>query len=309
MFKIAERTELNQISLTGMRSIVLMGLLIVAPRSLEEIRKAFIDLNIMEDENSDDILRIDLNTIKAMGCEISRASAKTGFKYVLSKHPFSLNVTDDEIHLLKRAYNRVKDGCNIEALLEYDELFKKIASFIYDEKMKEGMLGISALKYYDIENLKSLMFDCEQQRIIELLYKKPTGSSDSRKRIAAQDLVFKNDKIYLYGRDMDKDEPVVLNFKRIKTIISRKPNEGILEPKNTKVKFYLKDFEENYLNDNETVLQMEDGKYLIEGSYHNDFIAVQRILSFGSKCVVVEPADFRNVIIEKLKEMRKAYEC
>ena len=42
MFKPADKTELNQISLTGMRAIVLIGLLIEAPRTLEEIREKFI---------------------------------------------------------------------------------------------------------------------------------------------------------------------------------------------------------------------------------------------------------------------------
>ena len=68
MFKLLEDTELNQISLTGTRSLVLVGLLMKAPRSLEEIRKAFIELKIMEPEHSDDILRIDLNTLRTMGC-------------------------------------------------------------------------------------------------------------------------------------------------------------------------------------------------------------------------------------------------
>ena len=37
MFKTAEKTGLNQISLTGLRALVFIGLLIVKPRSLEEI--------------------------------------------------------------------------------------------------------------------------------------------------------------------------------------------------------------------------------------------------------------------------------
>ena len=136
MFKIAEKTELNQISLTGVRGIVLMGLLIAQPRSLDEIRKAFIELNIMEDENSDDILRIDLNTLKIMGCEISRASSKTDFKYVLHKHPFSFKISNDELSLLKKAYNQAKNRTDFLGILGYDELFKKIASKVFDEETK-----------------------------------------------------------------------------------------------------------------------------------------------------------------------------
>ena len=102
MLKTAEKTDLNQISLTGIRSLVLLGLLIEEPRSLEEIRESFINYKIMEEEHSNDILRIDLNTIKSMGCEISRPSPKTDFKYVLTKHPFSLKISKDEIFVLKK---------------------------------------------------------------------------------------------------------------------------------------------------------------------------------------------------------------
>ena len=47
MFKPADKTELNQISLTGMRAIVLIGLLIEATRTLEVIREKFKGINIL----------------------------------------------------------------------------------------------------------------------------------------------------------------------------------------------------------------------------------------------------------------------
>ena len=83
MFKTADKSDLNQISLTGIRAIVLLGLLIVQPRTLEEIRRAFIEFNIMEESHSNDIIRIDINTIKSIGCEVSRADSKTNYQYVL----------------------------------------------------------------------------------------------------------------------------------------------------------------------------------------------------------------------------------
>ena len=202
MFKIADKTELNQISLTGVRGIVLAGLLIMQPRSLEEIRKAFIELNIMENENSDDILRIDLNTLKIMGCEISRASAKTGFKYVLGKHPFAFKIDDEEIGLLKKAYNQAKTHTDMLGILSYDDLFRKIASRVCEEDKKEALLGISILKRYDIEMLKDLLLDCSQGRTLNLVYKKPSSTSEESKEVVAQKLVFQNDKVYLYGFDL-----------------------------------------------------------------------------------------------------------
>lgn len=307
MFKIADKTELNQISLTGVRGIVLAGLLIMQPRSLEEIRKAFIELNIMENENSDDILRIDLNTLKIMGCEISRASAKTGFKYVLGKHPFAFKIDDEEIGLLKKAYNQAKTHTDMLGILSYDDLFRKIASRVCEEDKKEALLGISVLKRYDIEMLKDLLLDCSQGRTLNLVYKKPSSTSEESKEVVAQKLVFRNDKVYLYGFDLEKKDSVVLLVNRIKSILSRKLEKVELEQNATKIRFTMEASSFTELKDGEVILDSQDGTFVVEGNYHNDFLAMQRVLSLGSKCVVTEPVEFKNAIITKLKEMRDSY--
>ncbi len=307
MFKIADKTELNQISLTGVRGIVLAGLLIMQPRSLEEIRKAFIELNIMENENSDDILRIDLNTLKIMGCEISRASAKTGFKYVLGKHPFAFKIDDEEIGLLKKAYNQAKTHTDMLGILSYDDLFRKIASRVCEEDKKEALLGISILKRYDIEMLKDLLLDCSQGRTLNLVYKKPSSTSEESKEVVAQKLVFQNDKVYLYGFDLEKKDSVVLLVNRIKSILSRKLKKVELEQNATKIRFTMEASSFTELKDGEVILDSQDGTFDVEGNYHNDFLAMQRVLSLGSKCVVTEPVEFKNAIITKLKEMRDSY--
>ena len=208
MFKTAERSELCQISLTGMRAIVLVGLLIVAPRSLEEIRKAFLKFNLIEENTSDDILRIDLNTLKVMGCKISRASKKTDYKYVLEKHPFSLVFNEEELKILKRVYNQVKKISSIDVLVRYEELFVKLSKHIYDDDLKEMILGISVLRKYDIKKIKDLLDDCKENIVLQLKYKKPTDNKISVKEVVALKLILKNDKVYLYCYDLDRKENI-----------------------------------------------------------------------------------------------------
>lgn len=307
MFKIAEKTELNQISLTGVRAIVLVGLLMVAPRSLDEIRKAFIDMNIMEDENSDDILRIDLNTLKIMGCEISRASQKTDYKYVLGKHPFAFKMSEDQLSVLRRAYNNFKANADIVTLIELDALFKKIVSRICDTETKEVLLGISALKHFNIQIIKDLLVDCNQGRTLSLLYKKTPSQLEEEKEVVAQKLVFQNDKIYLHGFDLKKQEPVVLHVGRITKILARKLAKTVVDSSFKTIRYELEASRLTKLQDGETILDVKDNTFVIEGNYHNEFLAMQRVLSYGTKCVVTEPEDFKNAIITKLKEMRNAY--
>ena len=308
MFKTEEKTDLNQISLTGLRALVFISLLVSKPCSMDEIKQNLINLKIMDESQKDDILRIDLNTIKSMGCEISRPSPKTDFKYVLTKHPFSLKISKDEIFVLKKVYNQIKSTANIYTLLEYDELFRKIALYMCDEESKEDLLGISIFKHYDIDFIKNLMQDCKYNRELELVYKATTLSNETTKRIVAQKLIYKNEKFYIYGFDLGIKKSTVLNLKRIKSILKRGKNTQNIEIEETKVKFILKNAKPEWLENNEEIIETLETGFLVEGFYHNDFLATQRILSFGSKCTIVEPEDFKINLINKIKEMRKNYE-
>ena len=112
----------------------------------DEIKSILIDLKIMDENHSDDILRIDLNTIKLMGCEISRPTPSSDYKYILTKHPFCLSVPEKELLILKKAYSILKQKADLTKILEYHQLFHKIAFHICDEETKEALLGISVLK-------------------------------------------------------------------------------------------------------------------------------------------------------------------
>lgn len=307
MFLSEEKLEVTQISLTGTRALALIGLLIIEPRTFEEIKAAFIDMGIFSENNSDDILRIDLNTIKKMGCELSRPCLSNGYKYSLKKHPFSLTLNKDDVKLLKRAYMKVKDSSNIETLLAYDDLFRKIADHVYDEEIKEQLLGISILKYYNVNELKELYLDCQTKKTLELIYKSLEMKKDVPKKIRAEKIFFQNDKLYLCGYDCNIEKTTVLLYKRIKTIISRKFEEKLIKTTDVVISFILKDLENETLNENEYLVSSDERGNLIKGVYFNEFFAIQRILSFGPKCIVIEPIEIRNKVIEKLKEMKEVY--
>ena len=308
MINCVEKEQLCQISLTGVRSLALLGLLIQAPRSLEEIRKAFIEYNIMSDDNSNDIIRIDLNTLKSMGCEISRADHRTGNKYVLLNHPFKLDFEQGEIAVLKNAFNRLKENLEIDTLLHYDHLVKKLADNAISSDARETLIGLSPFKGCSASVLKTLKNACDNSKIVKVLYKPPAGKKEIKKEVAVQKLVLKNNKLYLYGYDVNKKESVTLNIKRILRILSQKDGEDSISEMDISVKFHLIDFGVSGLTEEESIESgnVKDG-YIVNGKYHNDFVAMQRILSFGSKCTVLEPADFKNKIISIVKQMREIY--
>ena len=307
MFKPLEREELNQISLTGVRSIVLLGLLIATPLSLKEIRQAFLEINVIEETNSDDTIRIDINTLKSFGCKLTRPTRKNGYKYTLTSHPFALKITEDDIKYFKKVYNRLKAEADIKTLLDLDELVHKIAQHLCDEKMKEKFIGITALKHLNLNIIKELREDCKYEKTLEILYKKPPSEKSYHKEVVAQKLVFQNDQVYLHCFDKKAFRPIVLNVKRITSIISRRFKGCAPEAKGLCIKFLLKDYNVDQLTKEEFIIEQTENSYLIEGYYYNEFLALQRMLSFGANCTVIEPQNFREKIIEKLKEMRDIY--
>lgn len=308
MLQKITKEELCQISLTGIRSLVLLDLLIKAPRSLEEIREAFINYNIMEDSNSDDILRIDINTLRTMGCEISRADHRTNNKYVLINHPFKINLENEEINVVKRAFNEIKKDADITLLMSYDALFRKIAEHIADNNVKEMLLGISPLKKYSTEIIDELIVACNNKKEVKLTYKSPTTNKIAEKDIYAEKIVLQNDKLYFYGIDKNTKEQIYLNIKRILKILSQSDSDENVTVTPITIKFVLKDFGISGLEDNEEIISGNAAEnFVVVGRYHNSFLATQRILSFGSKCTVLEPEDFKRKIIEILKRMKDIY--
>ena len=258
MLKLAENVDLNQISLTGARAIVLLGLLMIKPCSLDEIRNAFINYSLMDNSHSNDIIRIDLNTLKHMGCEISRASQNTNHKYVLGNHPFSLILNDTDIKTIKKIYDDLKKCSNISLLMEYDELFKKLASHISDTTIKEKFLGISIFKSYKTDLVKDLLVDCKYERTLDIVYKNPVNGKENSKEIVAQKLVLNNDKFYLYGFDLSKQESVMLHVKRISKVLARHLEKSNIKSRKVKVKFIVKDFGYDVISSEETILQADN---------------------------------------------------
>lgn len=308
MISNVEKDELCQISLTGIRSLVLLGLLIEAPRSLEDIKQIFISLKIMGDDNSYDIIRIDINTLRKIGCEISRADKRTDNKFVLLDHPFKIDITMDEADVIKQAFNKVKEKSDISVLTMYDNLFGKIAPFIKDNEVKEFILKISPLRKYSSVILEELKNACENKNLVKLVYKAPASSKEMEKEIFADRIALQNDKLYLYGVDKDSDQPVYLNIKRILKLLSSHKTDEYKTAEPVTVKFFLKDFGITGLLDNEKIIggNASEG-FVICGQYHNSFFAIQRILSFGSKCIIFEPEEFKERVIEIIKKMRDVY--
>ena len=95
-FLKTKKVTYNLMSFTGFKSMLLLSYLLEAPHSYEEIKKYFMENEFIHESISIDTLRVYINSLERLGCEIVRGKKAEGSKYKLVKHPFELRITDEQ---------------------------------------------------------------------------------------------------------------------------------------------------------------------------------------------------------------------
>lgn len=307
MFKFDSQCNPRQISLTGVRAIVILALLNVKPCTFEEIKEFLIASNIVTREYSIDTIRIDLNTLKYIGCDISKATKRTENKYILRSHPFQLLLNEEEVNTLAKIYKHIYKNLSIARLLEYDNLFEKLANGVKDENVSEILRGISVLKGLDKTLIQELLNDAKRHTRLMISYS-AGNTHDETYDITVEKLGFRSDKLYIYCFNHTIKKRTFLNFSRLKAVLARSLRSENVSSDDLIVEFNLKNYKNYELEDTEEIVSTEGDTALVKGAYYTDFIALQRVLFFGSDCVVVSPSELKENLIEKLQSMRKQYD-
>lgn len=303
---IKQHDECKQVSTTGARALIVLVALAERPRTFEEIRDFLISTGLADKKYSIDTIRIDIRTLKAVGCDISKATKTNGHRYSLLYHPFRLFTSDNEIDALKRVYKRICRTASPGKLLEYHYLFNRLAGMIDDEKIKEKIYGISILKSVNIELLEKLVKNEKKHNKLRILYQ-PQHRHVREYDITIEKLAVRSERLYVYCYNHSNGKQSFLNVSWIKDIISSMFDKESTRGLDICVKFKLKNHEEYLLEENETLLEENREYAIIEGRYFNEFIAIQRMLSFGPDCIVMHPQEIKSQIIQKLKDMREVY--
>lgn len=303
---IKQHDEAKQVSMTGARALVILLSLLEGAKTFEEIRQLLIDCGVVDKEYSIDTIRIDINTLKAIGCKITKATKRNDHKYGLLYHPMNLVLTSEEVKTLKKIYKKISKMASPYKILQYHKFFKKLSDMVIDDEIKNQILGISILKGEKVDIVEELVKDETKNNKVKILYK-PAGHPEEEYEISIEKLGLKNNKLYVFCYNHTTSQRTFLNVSRIKAIVCKMFDKGSSFGLDTKVRFKLDYFNDYALEKNETILEKKNNCAIVEGRYFNEFIAIQRILSFGSDCVVIEPSEIKEIVINKLKEMRSMY--
>ena len=298
----------NLMSFTGFKSLVVFSLLLESPKSYDEINTYFKKHEYIKEPISIDTLRVYLTSLRMVGCEIVRTRKTEGSKYKLVSHPFELEITDEQIKSLIKVYKTVSKNIELHELIMLEKFLRKISDLIKNPDLSEALDRVSLFCGIDPNLVEKLIRHCNNKDQITFLYNSPRSGEKSIE-IFTDKVALNNNKFYLYGTGLEYNQYGYFPISRIKAVL----NVKIFKTDVTNIENFTVGYElranpnEIKLTDEEKLVEIKDGKLLIENTTSNPFIVKQRILSFGYACKVLYPENFKKDIISTLKEMREGY--
>lgn len=293
-------------SFTAFKSILLFSYLLEKPRSYEEIRDYFAQHEYLNETISIDTLRVYINSLERVGCEVVRGKKAEGSKYRIVKHPFELKFSDEQVKSIIKVYKMLLKSIEVEELLSLTKFFKKISRGVENLQLKQLLAEISPLNKLNIDILLPLIKACRKNDEITIMYNSPR-SGIKQIDLLAENLLVSNNKIYLNGKS-----PMYTN--NASFLVSR-----IVEPPVVKLEKTIDLPDESQVvgceiydmhfvpQENDKILQTLDDKLIVEISADNKFYARQRILALGSDCKVLYPESFREDVLSTLKRIKEEY--
>ncbi len=303
----------DNISITGYRIISILKLLLERPYSEEEINSYFSSDSIVSRTLSKDTICIYINTLRSMGCIISRPSRGNDYKYVLRSHPFGVHITDKGWHTLIELRKRLSCFEDWKLMYRIDRLLLSLANEVACSNQREEAINLvmscpGFLNEAKINLINTLEKYCKEGRTIQINYKSPeTGLKVIE--VIADNIAFENGCFYLWCFNSMLEEIQYLRIDRIKeikvvnlnlTTFSKTQQEATYSLRGLSAVTYEKEA-------NEEILEKTSDTVVIKTILKNKFKFIQKMLSFGSDCTILSPLSIKEEFVLKLKKMEDLY--
>ena len=298
----------NLMSFTAFKSILLFTLLIDGPKSYEEMQKFFKNHEYLHESISIDTLRIYLNSLREVGCKISKKTINGTTRYWIDSHPFALKFDEKQIKSIIKIYKAISKNIEVRDLIALQTFFTKISQYVENEELKLKLQNISPISNIDYQLILDLLKYAQNNTEINVYY----NSANSGKKditIIVDKVFINNSKLYISGINSEYNTYSSFLVSKIIKINSINLKEKTLSTPELTVGYqYTKDDNENFeLLNNEKIIQNKDNVLTVEITSKNKFEITQRIMSHSIKCKVLYPQSYKEDIIATLKRMKEGY--
>lgn len=295
-------------SFTGFKSIIIFSLLLEGPKSYQELRTAIENHEYLHESVSIDTLRVYLNSLRKIGCKISRFSKDGITRYSIDSHPFELKITKEQAQSIIKVFKAIYQSIDISDLLSLQKFFEKFSNYITNEDLKIKLKNISPLHNINPEIIQDLMTYSGSNTEIIIYYNSLT-SGKKNINIIVDKLEVSNGKLYLYGVSSEHKNYSSFLVSRIIKIagINLKKSDLKIPVYQVGYEVHTMPNEKFELKNNEKILNETSEKIQIEITSPNKFDIMQRIMSLSPNCKILYPQEFQKEHIENLKKMKEGY--
>lgn len=298
----------NLMSLTGYRTLIILKALFESPKTNDEINECLFNNQYIQEKFSGDTLRMYINSLRAVGCEITRADKANGNKYKLLSHPFVYDIPLVQLKALNKLYKCTYDRFGIREIILIEDFFTKLGTYLQNESTRSQIISSSVLKQVDKTILKELLNYCQNKKQITFLYNSPKSGTKEITCICDK-IGFKSGKLYLWGTNLTHKEYSFFLIERITKICSVQMLNSEEEIKAYKVIYEVDKKTKKYTPEpDEKIIDENSEKITFELTSKNEFSLMQRMLYKASDCKIIEPTDFKEKLIKKIELMKEAYE-
>lgn len=298
----------NLMSFTAFKSMIIFSLLLDSPKSYKEIQEYLKNHEYIKEQLSVDALRIYFNSLKQIGCEISKINEDGTVKYAITSHPFQLRFNDKQVKNIIKVYRAISKSIEVSDLIALQNFFNKISQYVQNEDLKLKLKNISPLSNIDSKLVSNLINYANNNTELTIYYNSPV-SGKKNITVLADKVCVDNNKLYLYGVSSEyKNYSKFLVSRIIKIISVNLATKTMTSPEITVGYSYTKNDTEDFeLLPNEKIISENDKNLQIEITSRNKLEIVQRIMYLSPNCKVLYPTEFKGEIISVLKKMKEGY--
>lgn len=261
---------------------------------------------------SPDSLLFYINTLKQLSINIKHPTKKHPF-YQLENRLDFIDISAKDFKFLIKFKNYLSENMNYTQMMNFNTFLIELTKYVNNDNqiaLKE-IANSLPLRYERHNLIKKIENSINKNNIIQIKYL--SGKQTIKTfLILPQFLQFKNDILYLWGKDNSLND---IRCLRVEKILSVKNYNYILK--------------DNVINQNEVYLKFNNSvKYLIENDkeiqiinseiennlitakfyFKNQFDFIQKVLSFGQNCKIDKSTKLSSLLKEKLLTIKEIYE-
>ncbi len=306
---------------TAYRILSLLLWLSKEPLSFDEINQRFKERNTIGKTVSQDTLWLYLNTLKALGCKVSRPTKRNGFRYQLTYHPFNYFLTSDDLEVMKNTALLTNHHHDHWDLIYFVKWVQRVLASLANENrdtLLQKFFEESRFVQTDglEESIDRLEHFAKHHQLLTIEYQSAINGIKTFAFLPLK-VFFDQGSLYLLGQAEDQGQTSMLRIDRIKNFsplnnpeLQQRLNEQLQERQlfiirlfNCTAKTYEPLGEGEILYPDPT----SPNNIVVRLRSQNDFLLKQRLLSYGTPFQILYPGSFDYEMHQTLRQMRELY--